>query len=152
MAIARLADGTVALPRPETGAPTDAALEQASAILVRLAGLSVIVPEVLELGGHPSLLIERFDRIETAGVVYRVHQENSAQAPILVSPEFLKLTLFNACVGNAGNHAKNHSLLYSRGSTAHLAPAYDLLDQPRPEPSFQKRAFTSAGPPDLRPG
>lgn len=173
MAISRLADGTFALPRPGTGAPTthilktpqvhdqrDASLEQASAILARLAGLSVVVPEVLELGGHPSLLIERYDRIETAGVVYRVHQEDFAQAlglpatlkyertgtpersfntraihglllqtaaPIVAIREFLKLTLFNACVGNADNHAKNHSLIYSSGPVPHLAPAYDLL-------------------------
>lgn len=93
-------------------------------------------------------------------MVYRVHQEDFAQAlglpatlkyerngtpersfnaraihglllqtaaPILAIREFLKLTLFNACVGNADNHAKNHSLLYSGGPTPHLAPAYDLL-------------------------
>lgn len=40
--------------------------------------------------------------------------------------EFLKLTIFNACVGNADNHAKNHSLLY-KSATPRLAPAYDLL-------------------------
>lgn len=173
MAITRLADGSFALPRPGTGAPTthilktpqvrdqrDAALEQTSAILARLVGLSVVVPEVLELGGHPSLLIERYDRLETDGVVYRVHQEDFAQAlglpaalkyerngtrerafnvravhglllqtaaPVAAIREFLKLTLFNACVGNADNHAKNHSLIYRGGPAPHLAPAYDLL-------------------------
>lgn len=173
MAISRLTDGTFALPRPGTGAPTthilktpqvhdqrDASLEQASAILARLAGLSVVVPELLEMGGHPSLLIERYDRIKTDGLVYRVHQEDFAQAlglpatlkyerngtpersfnaraindlllqtaaPIVAIREFLKLTLFNACVGNADNHAKNHSLIYSTGPAPHLAPAYDLL-------------------------
>lgn len=47
--------------------------------------------------------------------------------PALAIREFLKLTLFNACVGNADNHAKNHSLLYSGGPAPRLAPAYDLL-------------------------
>ena len=45
-------------------------------------------------------------------------------APIVAIREFLKLTLFNACVGNA---AKNHALIYSGGPAPHLAPAYDLL-------------------------
>jgi serine/threonine-protein kinase HipA len=47
--------------------------------------------------------------------------------PVRSISNFLKLTLFNACVGNADNHAKNHALLYVDGPSPHLAPAYDLL-------------------------
>jgi serine/threonine-protein kinase HipA len=173
IALARRPDGSFALPRPNTGAPTthilktpqvrdrrDAELERAAARLARAAGLSVMVPETPEFGGHPTILIERYDRVVIDGVVYRLHQEDFAQAlglpaslkyerrgtpdrsfnaaavhdllqrtatPALAIREFLKLTLFNACVGNADNHAKNHSLLYTDGPAPVLAPAYDLL-------------------------
>ncbi|KAK0332273.1 hypothetical protein LTR94_025553, partial [Friedmanniomyces endolithicus] len=172
MALTRLNDGAYGLPRPQTGAPTthilktpqvaerrDAELERSAAFLAQAVGLSVVLPEVLQLYGHPAMLIERYDRVNANGVVQRLHQEDFAQAlglparlkyerrgtpehafntaavyPLLLRTaeparairEFLKLTLFNACVGNADNHAKNHSLLYT-GATPRLAPAYDLL-------------------------
>lgn len=46
--------------------------------------------------------------------------------PVLAKREFIKLTLFNICIGNADNHAKNHSLLYL-GAAPVLSPAYDLV-------------------------
>jgi serine/threonine-protein kinase HipA len=173
MALARLPSGAFALAKPGTGAPTthilktpqvadrrDAELERAAAVLARAAGLSVVVPEVMAFGGHPTILSRRYDRDVVEGVVTRLHQEDFAQAlglpaslkyerrgtpersfnaaavhrllrqtavPALAVREFLKLTLFNACVGNADNHAKNHSLLYLGGPAPLLAPAYDLL-------------------------
>lgn len=173
MALTRLPDGGFALPRPGTGAPTthilktpqvqdrrDAELERASAQLARAVGLDVVVPETPEFGGHPTILVERYDRLLENGTVRRLHQEDFAQAlglpaslkyernggpgraftaagvhdllqrtavPAKALREFLKLTIFNACVGNADNHAKNHSLLYARGAIPDLAPAYDLL-------------------------
>lgn len=173
MALARLPNGAFALPRPETGAPTthilktpqvrdwrDAELERAAAVLAQRAGLPVVVPDVLDLGGHPALLLERYDRTVSHGVVHRLHQEDFAQAlglpaslkyerrgtpersfnaaaihnllqrtaaPAKAIRAFLKLTIFNACVGNADNHAKNHSLIYTGGAAPELAPAYDLL-------------------------
>lgn len=173
MALTRLPNGGFALPRPGTGAPTthilktprvadrrDAELERAAAILARKAGLDVVVPEILEFAGHPTIFVERYDRIIANGVVRRLHQEDFAQAlglpaslkyerrgvppraftasavfgllqrtaaPVAAIRAFLKLTVFNACVGNADNHAKNHSLIYTGGPSPELAPAYDLL-------------------------
>lgn len=40
---------------------------------------------------------------------------------------FLKATLFNLCIGNTDNHAKNHALLYDAAGAPRLAPLYDLL-------------------------
>jgi serine/threonine-protein kinase HipA len=40
---------------------------------------------------------------------------------------FLRATLFNLCIGNTDNHAKNHGLLYDKGPAPRLAPLYDLL-------------------------
>ena len=111
------------------------------------------MPDVVDFDGHPAILSQRYDRIVAGGVVSRLHQEDFASlkyerrgspersfnaaaihallqrtaAPALATRAFLKLTLFNACVGNADNHAKNHSLLYLGGPAPSLAPAYDLL-------------------------
>ncbi len=40
---------------------------------------------------------------------------------------FLTATLFNLCIGNTDNHAKNHALLYDLPGPPRLAPLYDLL-------------------------
>lgn len=40
---------------------------------------------------------------------------------------FILATLFNLCIGNSDNHAKNHALLYDRGDVPRFAPLYDLL-------------------------
>ena len=171
IALTRLPDGGFALPKSGTGAPTthilktpretearDAELEVIAARLAQAVGLEVAVPELVRIGDHPSVLIERYDRMTANGVVQRLHQEDFAQAlglpaslkyerygepprvfdltaiawvlnqtaaPAVARREFIRLTLFNAYIGNADNHAKNHSLLY-RGRTPVLAPAYDL--------------------------
>ncbi|MES2834928.1 MAG: HipA domain-containing protein [Pseudomonadota bacterium] len=173
MALVRLPNGAFALPKAGSGAPTthilktpqipdrrDVERERAAAVLARSAGLRVVVPDIVILGDHPSVLLERYDRVVANGVVTRLHQEDFAQAlglpaflkyerrgqgdrifnaagvaallqhtatPVTAVREFLKLTVFNACVGNADNHAKNHSLLYTGGPAPGLAPAYDLL-------------------------
>lgn len=41
--------------------------------------------------------------------------------------DFLLATLFNLCIGNTDNHAKNHALLYADGERPSFAPLYDLL-------------------------
>ena len=40
---------------------------------------------------------------------------------------FLRATLFNLCIGNTDNHAKNHAVLYDGAGTPRLAPLYDML-------------------------
>jgi serine/threonine-protein kinase HipA len=80
------------------------------------------------LGLPASLKYERNGNAErsfNAAGIHRLLLQTAA--PVQAIREFLKLTLFNACVGNADNHAKNHSLIYSGGAAPHLAPAYDLL-------------------------
>ena len=51
------------------------------------------------------------------------------------------LTIFNAAIGNTDNHAKNHSLLYTKGMQTELAPAYDLLPISFIQPKMQELAF-----------
>lgn len=52
---------------------------------------------------------------------------NQTADPDAARLEFLLATLFNLCIGNTDNHAKNHALLYSEGRTPFFAPLYDLL-------------------------
>lgn len=173
IAITRLANGTFALPRAGSRVPTthilkvparrdyrDTRHEEAAAILAVAAGLEASVPTAIKIGEVDALLIERFDRQVTDGVVTRIHQEDFAQALGLPSelkyqrrgrpgrrfdvegalavldqtraPQearlaFLKATVFNLCIGNTDNHAKNHALLYDQPGPPRLAPLYDML-------------------------
>lgn len=47
--------------------------------------------------------------------------------PQMARLAFLKATLFNLCIGNTDNHAKNHGLLYDTPGAPRFAPLYDLL-------------------------
>lgn len=40
---------------------------------------------------------------------------------------FLRATVFNLCIGNTDNHAKNHAVLYDRPGAPRFAPLYDML-------------------------
>jgi serine/threonine-protein kinase HipA len=51
---------------------------------------------------------------------------------------FLKTTVFNLCIGNTDNHAKNHAVLYDRPGPPRFAPLYDML------PIRLSRQFTHA--------
>jgi len=66
------------VPRPQD-AP-DVIHETAAAATAAAAGLDVALPRPMDIGGLPALLIERFDRHVGDGVVYRIHQEDFAQA------------------------------------------------------------------------
>jgi serine/threonine-protein kinase HipA len=94
IAIAQISNDRFALPKTGLRVPTthilkvprrsrgrEARLEAAAARLARVAGLSVVVPEVIEMGELQALLIPRFDRLVDAdGRVSRIHQEDFAQA------------------------------------------------------------------------
>lgn len=109
-----------------------------------IAGL----PVPLAASGDQALAVRRFDRTADG----RVHIEDFAQV-LNVSPkdkygatnydtmarivaavcddsdidEFLRRLVFMIAIGNSDAHAKNWSLIYPDGRSAHLAPAYDLV-------------------------
>ena len=109
-----------------------------------IAGL----PASLAAPGDKALAVRRFDRTADG----RVHIEDFAQI-LNVSPkdkygatnydtmariiaavcddddidEFLRRLVFMIAIGNSDAHAKNWSLIYPDGRSAHLAPAYDLV-------------------------
>ncbi len=118
-------------------------------------GLQVPAVEIAVAEGIPFLIVERYDRIGTDGVIRRLHQEDFCQAlaippeskyqseggpslaqsfglldactrPALDRLELLRRVLFNYLIGNADAHGKNFALLHGPEGPR-LAPAYDLL-------------------------
>lgn len=163
-----LVDGRVAKPAP--GQPTThilkppierfPAITANEAFVMRLAaavGLQVAPIEARVASGRPYLLVARYDRrLDEAGAVHRLHQEDFCQAlgippehkyaheggptfktsfelirrattrPAVEVLKLLDAAIFNVLVGNADAHGKNFSLLYDGGRTT-LAPLYDLV-------------------------
>lgn len=109
---------------PETRLRRDARLEEAAARLAHAVGLDVSVPSAIIIDGVEALLIERFDRVVHEGVVYRIHQEDFAQA--LGLPASLKYQR-NGAPGRAFD---------SRAIA-------ELLDQTQ-APAVARKAFLSA--------
>ncbi|RED10669.1 HipA domain-containing protein [Pontivivens insulae] len=102
IAVARLPDGRLALPRPGTGAPTTHILKVptaremthvprehlATGIMAQAQNHPVQRTAIIGDGDLQGLLIERFDRRVEAGAVHRLHQEDFCQA--LGLGQFLK--------------------------------------------------------------
>jgi serine/threonine-protein kinase HipA len=63
----------------------------------------------------------RFDTEAALSVLDRTASPEDARLA------FVMATLFNLCIGNTDNHAKNHALLYDTGGPPRFAPLYDLL-------------------------
>lgn len=63
----------------------------------------------------------RFDTEAALSVLERTAYPDEARLA------FVMATLFNLCIGNTDNHAKNHALLYDTGGPPRLAPLYDML-------------------------
>lgn len=93
VALTVLPDGRFALPRAGLRVPTthilkvperrhgrDARLEEAAALLAAATGLDVSIPQAIKVDDLDALLIERFDRRVSDGIVNRIHQEDFAQA------------------------------------------------------------------------
>lgn len=157
----------IALPAP--GQPTTHILKppisrfegttENEAFAMRLAhniGLNVAEVDIRRAEGAVFLLIRRYDRaIDTAGQVFRLHQEDFCQAlgktsaqkyasdggpvfrhlfgllrrvatrPAIEVLRLFDAAIYNLIIGNADAHGKNYSLLYDGGTV--LAPVYDLL-------------------------
>jgi serine/threonine-protein kinase HipA len=131
--------------------------EAACIELAAMIGLSTISATVTEFNGVRALVISRYDRTATPeGRVWRVHQEDTAQALGLDTRDLnrkfqrgkalpslraiaavlrsagkepdrlLALTTLNLAIGNSDAHAKNISLLRPEDGSCSLAPAYDI--------------------------
>ncbi len=117
--------------------------------LARLAGLTVAKTEVHECLGRDVLVVERFDRTASPGerrgmvsalTILELDEMNGRYATYyeladVVRARFVNAKaalrelfsriVFNICIGNTDDHARNHSAFWD-GNMLELTPAYDL--------------------------
>jgi serine/threonine-protein kinase HipA len=128
--------------------------EAAAMMLAARVGLNAAHTELVQSLGREVLLVERFDRIagsdERKMVVSALtilelaeHEARYASYPDIADNirknfyqptealrELFARIVFNVCVGNTDDHARNHAALWD-GSQLSLAPAYDICPYPR---------------------
>lgn len=130
--------------------------EAAAIELARRVGLNVPACELVSVLGRDVLLVERFDRIPGAGTRrlmvsaltvlgltemtgrYASYPELADQLRKWAPPgtvsgvlqELFSRVVFNVCVGNIDDHARNHAMFWD-GKHLELTPAYDLTPAPR---------------------
>jgi len=122
--------------------------------LARRVGLDVAGTEVTTSLGKDVLLVERFDRTSVPGQRrmlvsaltmlgldemmgrYATYPDIADLVrarftdPVATLRELFARIVFNICVGNTDDHARNHAAFWD-GTSLTLAPAYDLCPQPR---------------------
>lgn len=119
----------------------------------RSLGVPAAPTRYLEFDGQAAVIIARYDRVERAGAIVRIHQEDLCQtlsAPPAKKYEtdggpsatdisdllrgradadshrrFVEAVALNYLLGASDGHAKNYAVLLS-GSQVRLAPLYDL--------------------------
>lgn len=128
--------------------------EAAGMELARRVGLQVPDTHVVESSGRDVLLVERFDRGEHSGqrrliisaltilgldemmAPYATYADlaTAIRASFTDSKstlrELFSRIVFNVCIGNTDDHARNHAAFWD-GRMLTLTPAYDLCPQPR---------------------
>jgi serine/threonine-protein kinase HipA len=130
--------------------------EAATLTLAAAAGIRVPTHRLEQVNKRDVLLVERFDREQLEGVVYRhlmlsgltLLNLDDTEATLASYPDLSEVLLrhaedsvgdrkelfrrmvFNILVGNEDDHAKNHSCFWD-GHRLRLTPAYDLLPQRR---------------------
>lgn len=125
--------------------------------LARELGMSAAISTVQQFGDETAIVVERYDRDRTRGVVRRVHQEDMCQAlaiqptrkyesdggpgltriaallarhssdPLVDVARFFDANVFNWLVGGSDAHAKNYSILHDAGAEQRFAPLYDVI-------------------------
>ena len=122
--------------------------------LARRVGLDVALTEVTEALGHDVLLVDRFDRVEgrrqrrmlvSALTILSLDVMMARYAtyydladairsrfaePKQALRELFSRIIFNICVSNTDDHARNHAAFWD-GKILTLTPAYDICPQPR---------------------
>jgi serine/threonine-protein kinase HipA len=129
--------------------------------LARRVGLNVASTELIESRGKSVLLVDRFDRVPVAGgkvqrrmlvsalTLFGLDEMAARYAtyhglaemirrrftrPEETLRELFGRIVFNICVSNTDDHARNHAAFYHfdpRGIDLTLTPGYDICPQPR---------------------
>jgi len=141
--------------KPETGRIRHiAANEHFCLQLARRCRLPAAISEVQIIGGVPVIIVERFDRVRSSGVVRRIHQEDMCQAlarrekyqqhggpgiydimgllqfsdrPDIDRDRFMRAQVFNYLIAGTDAHARNYSISYAPGGAFRLSPLYDVI-------------------------
>ncbi len=122
--------------------------------LARRVGLDAAGTEVIEVHGHDALLVDRFDRLDggkrrrmvvSALTILNLDVMMGRYAtyydladairsrftePRQTLRELFSRIVFNICVSNTDDHARNHAAFWD-GENLTLTPAYDICPQPR---------------------
>jgi serine/threonine-protein kinase HipA len=122
--------------------------------LAKRVGLDVADATVIESVGHDVLIVERFDRTSTPGerkmfvsalTMFELDEMMGRYAtyhqlaeiirarftqPDRTLREMFARIVFNICVSNTDDHARNHAAFWD-GSQLTLTPAYDICPQQR---------------------
>lgn len=139
--------------------------EAATMWLAAECGIEVAPTEIVSVAGRDVLLVERFDRapggtrrmVVSAATLLELPEDGAWRAsyvdlaevirarftdPVSTLAQLFRRIVFNVCVSNTDDHARNHAAFYD-GATDGLAltPAFDLCPQPR-SGGFAKQAMT----------
>lgn len=122
--------------------------------LARRVGLDVPGTELIEVLGHDVLLVDRFDRpedgrhrrmvvsaltilsLDVMMARYATYYDladairSRFTEPRRTLRELFSRIVFNICVSNTDDHARNHAAFWD-GENLTLTPAYDICPQPR---------------------
>lgn len=143
--------------KPETGGIRNiAANEHFCLELARRLDLPAALSTVETLGGVPTIIVERYDRLIRPDGVFRVHQEDMCQAlgvnplrkyqsdggptikhimalleesanPEVDRDRFMRAQALNFVIAGTDAHARNYSIVYAPGGIFRLAPLYDVI-------------------------
>ncbi|MEO7086652.1 MAG: type II toxin-antitoxin system HipA family toxin [Gemmatimonadaceae bacterium] len=125
--------------------------------LARELGMPAAISTVQLFGDEIAIVVERYDRARSRGIVYRIHQEDMCQA-LAVQPtrkyesdggpgltdiaailarhssdasvdvaRFFDANILNWLVAGPDAHAKNYSILHANGPDHRFAPLYDVI-------------------------
>lgn len=130
--------------------------------LARAAGLQAATARVVNLGGAPVALIERFDRtadfarihyLSAAAMLQAAREDERSYTEIAdiirskcVAPtadlrELWRRMVFNLLITNVDDHLQNHGFLYAGNGHWQLAPAFDL--NPFPDKDRESKTWLS---------
>lgn len=122
-------------------------IEAATISLAAKAGLVVPATTVIQCGGKPVLLVERFDIIPSGRRhmislqtllrvqgyyqsryldILNVIRKYSA-APLVDSERLFRQMVYNAVIGNTDDHLKNFWMVHSHTAGWRLSPSFDLV-------------------------
>lgn len=122
-------------------------IEAATMILAEKAGLRPAPTRLVDCGGKPILLVERFDilpngrrhmvSLQTLLLAQGFYQlryfdmlnviRKFSSDPLNDSEQLYRQMVFNGLMGNTDDHLKNFLMVYEQGIGWRLSPAFDLI-------------------------